>query len=198
MSMALWITFFVYSSASSVVFQMFSCENLNDGESYLRADYSILCSSSKHQRLQVYAAFMMLVYPVGIPLVYVTLLYVDRDALKISPTQDTSESCVKAALQLSSPYRPGCFYYEVVECARRVTLTGGVVFVLPNDMGQVAVTLVLTVMFALLSESLAPYRSTWDSWISRIGHVVVFLSVFVVFLAFYVDDGNGNSGRRGV
>ena len=75
---------------------------------------------------------------------------------------------------------------------------GGVVFVLPNDMGQVAVTLVLTVMFALLSESLAPYRSTWDSWISRIGHVVVFLSVFVAFLAFYVDDGNGNSGRRGV
>ena len=124
MSMALWITFFVYSSASSVVFQMFSCENLNDGKSYLRADYSILCSSSKHQRLQVYAAFMMLVYPVGIPLVYVTLLYIDRDALKISPTQDTSESCVKAALQLSSPYRPGCFYYEVVECARRVTLTG--------------------------------------------------------------------------
>ena len=71
-------------------------------------------------------------------------------------------------------------------------------FVLPNEMGQVAVTLVLTVMFALLSESLAPYRSPWDSWISRIGHVVIFLSVFVAFLAFYVDDGNGKSGRSGV
>ena len=70
-SMALWITFLVYSSVSSAVFQMFSCERLEDGEIYLRADYSIQCDSLRHRNLQGYAAFMMLLYPVGIPLAYV-------------------------------------------------------------------------------------------------------------------------------
>lgn len=63
-------------------------------------------------------------------------------------------------------------------------------------MGQVAVALLLAVMFALWAEALAPYRSSWDTWIYRIGHVVVILSIFVAFLAFYTDNttesGNGN------
>lgn len=123
-TMALWITFLVYSSVSSTVFHMFSCETLDDGNRYLLADYSILCDSSKHRILQVYAAFMIAVYPVGIPLVYAAILFFGRDALRISPAPDTKRPSVKAAVILSSPYRPGCFYYEVVECARRVTLTG--------------------------------------------------------------------------
>lgn len=61
-------------------------------------------------------------------------------------------------------------------------------FVLPYEMGQVAVTLILVMVFALCSESLAPYRSAWDAWISRIGHVVVFLSIFIAFLILYVDE----------
>lgn len=65
---------------------------------------------------------------------------------------------------------------------------GTIVFVLPYEMGQVAVTLILVMVFALFSESLAPYRSPWDAWISRIGHVVVFLSIFIAFLILYVDE----------
>lgn len=123
-SMALWVTFLIYSSVSSIVFQMFSCDTLDDGQSYLRADYSILCDSPKHRSLQVYAAFMIFLYPVGIPLAYITLLLVNHERLKASPVRDSECISVKAAVQLSSPYQPGCFYYEVVECARRVMLTG--------------------------------------------------------------------------
>ncbi|CAN0463774.1 unnamed protein product, partial [Scytosiphon promiscuus] len=40
-SVALWITFLVYSSVSSTIFKTFSCETLADGKTYLRADYRI-------------------------------------------------------------------------------------------------------------------------------------------------------------
>ena len=67
-------------------------------------------------------------------------------------------------------------------------------------MGQVAVALLLAVMFALWAEALAPYRSSWDAWIYRIGHVVVILSIFVAFLAFYTDSiesGSDSSAMYG-
>ena len=57
-SLALLVTFLVYSSVSSTIFRMFACEELDDGEEYLRADYSILCTSSKHRALQVRLRYM--------------------------------------------------------------------------------------------------------------------------------------------
>ncbi|CAM9952041.1 unnamed protein product, partial [Hapterophycus canaliculatus] len=81
LSGALWITFLVYSSVSSSIFKMFSCETLADGKTYLRADYSIECDSSKHQIMRAYAAVMIFVYPLGIPLIYAALLFWGRDAL---------------------------------------------------------------------------------------------------------------------
>ncbi|CAN0443611.1 unnamed protein product [Pylaiella littoralis] len=181
-SVALWITFLVYSSVSSTIAKTFSCETLDDGKTYLRADYRIECTSSKHRAMQVYAGFMVAVYPLGIPLVYAALLFWGRDALKIAATQNTEKPRMQAAAHLASPYRPGCFYYEVIECARRVLLTGIVVFFCPDDPSHVAVTLVIACMFALVFEALAPYDSKWDTWTSRSGHVIVLLSIFIAVL----------------
>lgn len=52
-SVALLITFLVYSSVSSTLFRMFACETLDDEVMYLRADYSIECDSRKHEALKV-------------------------------------------------------------------------------------------------------------------------------------------------
>ena len=57
-------------------------------------------------------------------------------------------------------------YFEVIECARRVLLVGVVVFFNPNTASQVAVTLVLAFIFVVLSESLDPYVSKWDTWLT--------------------------------
>lgn len=78
-----------------------------------------------------------------------------------------------------------------------LTCTGAIVFVLPYEMGQVAMTLIFVVIFALGSEILAPYQNPWDAWISRIGHVVLFLSILVAFLLLYVEDaGRGSASEE--
>ncbi|CAM9803211.1 unnamed protein product, partial [Laminaria digitata] len=53
-SMMLLLTFLVYSSVSSILFQMFACDDLEDGKKYLRADYRVECDSSKHRAYQIY------------------------------------------------------------------------------------------------------------------------------------------------
>ncbi|CAN0498735.1 unnamed protein product, partial [Scytosiphon promiscuus] len=54
----LLLTFLVYSSVSSTVFQTFACETLDDGVEYLRADYRIHCTDAKHKAFQIYAGIM--------------------------------------------------------------------------------------------------------------------------------------------
>ena len=80
-SMVLLITFLVYSSVSSTVFQIFACEDLDDGKNYLRSDYRIECDSAKHKALQIFSGFMVMLYPVGIPCLYAGLLFKYRNVL---------------------------------------------------------------------------------------------------------------------
>ncbi|CBJ29835.1 probable extracellular nuclease [Ectocarpus siliculosus] len=175
----LFVTFLVYSSVSSMVFQTFACDSLDDGNNYLRADYRILCTTSKHLALQVYAGVMVVVYPVGIPLLYAILLFQHRDIL-------ANASADKAGAQpiasLWEAYKPERFYYEVIECGRRIMLTGVVVFIYPNDAAQIAITILIAVFFFAVFDILSPYTSEFDMWLSRGGQVVVFLSMFDLLL----------------
>ncbi|CAN0520317.1 unnamed protein product, partial [Scytosiphon promiscuus] len=94
-------------------------------------------------------------------------------------TQDQHANTISA---LWGPYKPTRFYYEVIECGRRVLLAGVVVFIYPNTAAQVAVALMMAVFFVFLSEGLAPYESRWDAWLSRTGHAIVFTSMYVALL----------------
>eukprot|EP00904_Undaria_pinnatifida_P004259 jgi/Undpi1/13834/HiC_scaffold_9.g03485.m1 len=183
-SMVLLLTFLVYSSVSATLFKTFACEELDDDKQYLRSDYRIECNSSKHKGFQVYAGCMIVLYTVGIPALYLGLLFRDRDVLRIKEAdrEGPPRSRVTSTSDLWKPYKPSVFYYEVIECGRRILLAGVVVFIYPNTAAQIAVTLVIAFAFALISEGLAPYATGWDTWISRIGHVVVFVSMYVALL----------------
>lgn len=181
LSMVLLLTFLVYSSVSSILFQSFACERLDDGTNYLRADYRIRCDSFKHRGHKVFAGFMLMVYPLGIPFLYGVLLHRNRfDLVKSTGREDNV--LLKSTTDLWKPYKPDRFYYEIIECGRRVMLAGVVVFIYPNTPSQVAVTLVIAVFFMLLAEALAPYASRWDVWLSRAGHAIVFLSMYEALL----------------
>ncbi|CAN0528549.1 unnamed protein product, partial [Scytosiphon promiscuus] len=80
------------------------------------------------------------------------------------------------------PYLPNRFYYEIVECARRIMLTGMVVFIYPNNTAQIAITVISTFIFFVASEVLSPYESVFDTWVTRCGHVLIFFSMFDVLL----------------
>lgn len=195
-SMVVLLTFFVYTSVSSTVFQAFACEELDDGNIYLRADYRIKCDSSQHKAYQVYAGFMVVLYIAGIPAFYGALLFRDRDILKHAEADRQTTARVTSTSHLWTPYKPSVFYYEVVECGRRVLLAGVVVFIYPNTAAQIAITLMMAAVFTMISESLAPYASRWDTWVNRMGHVVVAVSMYVaLLLKVDVSDERANSQR---
>ena len=67
----------------------------------------------------------------------------------------------------------------------------------PNTSAQIAVTLMIAVFFGMVSEGLAPFASRWDTWISRMGHVVVYVSMYVALL-LKVDVSDERSGSQKV
>lgn len=74
-------------------------------------------------------------------------------------------------------YRPCRYYYEVIECARRLLLTGCLVFILPNSAGQAAVACVLAVVSVSVFITLRPFKSINDDRLYVVGCVIIFLSM---------------------
>ena len=78
---------------------------------------------------------------------------------------------------------------QVIECIRRIMLTGVIVFIFPGDAAQIAVTIVISFIFFVVSEAVRAYESVLETWLSRAGHVVLFFSFFAALL-YKVDVSN--------
>lgn len=62
----------VFTSASALAFETFACDDeVGDGDSYLRADYSLSCKTDLHSFFKGYALFMILVRSLACWLSYV-------------------------------------------------------------------------------------------------------------------------------
>jgi hypothetical protein len=139
---------------------------------FLQADYNIDCSSSRYQSSRSFATVMVLVYPAGVPMAYFALVYYGRKPGSRVAEEATAVSqlacppptaCVVTDPHLSTPqqllasYKPEFWYWEVVECARKLTLTGVFVVVLRGSLLQATLAVLLMVAFTLTLCHLSPY-----------------------------------------
>lgn len=190
LSMAIFALFLVYSSVSRDIFLTFSCEALDSGVSYLRADYGLTCSSRRHDVFRAYAGLMAVVYPFGVPALFGWWLRRHRRDLQ-SP--DRSENPhLEPAKALWESYKGNRWYFIIIEYGRRIALTGLGVFIYPNSAAQVAILLLLAFGFSMLSEVLDPFETPIETWLYRSGSCVIFASMYAALL-LKVDVSSENS-----
>eukprot|EP00613_Pedinella_sp_CCMP2098_P051162 CAMPEP_0171819638 /NCGR_PEP_ID=MMETSP0992-20121227/2322_1 /TAXON_ID=483369 /ORGANISM="non described non described, Strain CCMP2098" /LENGTH=558 /DNA_ID=CAMNT_0012433939 /DNA_START=1066 /DNA_END=2742 /DNA_ORIENTATION=- len=126
----LFLTFLVMSSTSATLFQFLKCHTFEvPGEGsrrYLFRDYSIDCDSASYQHFRLYAFAMILVYPIGIPALYSTLLFKNKDLLSNPDSmfreQESFYPNVGHIVFLVDPYQTDFFWFEVMDCVRRLLL----------------------------------------------------------------------------
>ncbi|CAM9812841.1 unnamed protein product, partial [Ascophyllum nodosum] len=225
----LLLTFLVFTPASTVVFKIFGCDkNIVEGESYLRADYSISCKTNTHTYYRIYAGFMLMVYPIGIPLLYAFILWKNRhllnptlaaaaraeqerqagDGKESDQKSEDEELEKKVKLRRTNPelvpsmflwkdFGPDLYYYEVIECGRRILLTGVLIFIAPYTASQAAAACIFAFGSLLGFELLRPHLDPTDSWLYRLGCVVIFLSNFLALLIKVDAAGEGNGETLG-
>ena len=182
----LYLSFVVYSPVSYKIFQTFGCDPLDDGESYLRADYSLSCLTARHSWYKVYAFLMVGVYPIGIAAAFAGLLVWHRRDL-VKPDRGAM-LLLKPSSGVWAAYKPSRYYYEVVECGRRISLTVIAAFVRPKSAAQVSIAFLFSVVFVFISEALSPFEKRADMRLYRWGNGVIVASMYVAFL-MKVDVG---------
>lgn len=74
LSYLFYFSYLILPSVASTIFNMFVCIKV-ESESYLLADINIICYSSYWYKGVLYASLMIFIYPVGIPMSYLWLLY---------------------------------------------------------------------------------------------------------------------------
>jgi hypothetical protein len=175
----LMLTFLVLANTSSILFNYFSCQTFPEAEngpqSYLTSDYSINCSSERYLLYQIYAGVMIFVFPFGIPMMYTTLLWKYRKEFSDSKWK----SSVPSLGFLVRSYKAGFFWFEVVECARRLILAS-VIGILPNSAASAPVTgIIVCQLFNYISVQYKPFKKDDDNNLN----IVLSNSLSLIFLA---------------
>ncbi|CAM9547220.1 unnamed protein product, partial [Laminaria digitata] len=160
----------VFTSTSSAVLKTFACDNdVMEGESYLRADYSISCNTHKHGQFRKYAGLMVLVYPIGIPVLYFFVLWRKRELLNPRIYSANKEEGDGDSNKPRLAYPPlisyagsNLYYYEVVECGRRILLTEVLIFIAPHSAIQAAMACIFAFVSLLAFELTRPHVDAAD------------------------------------
>lgn len=176
----LYILLLVYSPVSFKILKTFACDELDDGSLFLRADYSISCLTPRHRWYEAYALIMVGVYPVGIAAVFLGLLVWRRGDLAKPNRENLAH--LQPLNGLWAAYKPSRYYFEVIECGRRIALTSIAAFILPNSMAQVSHALLFAVVFVFISEVLSPFQKRIDMGLYRWGNGIIVSSMYVAFL----------------
>ena len=167
------LTFLVFPVVSSAAFRAFSCEGFDTGRSFLRTDYSVECGTSKHKPAISLALAGILIYPVGISLLYMVLMLRARRAL----LDEKPTTLSKALSFLVRDYEPAYFWWELVEAWKKLFLVGFAVLISPGSLLQLVVSFIFALICMLLTSAARPFKSNGDNYFSQacsFGLVAVF------------------------
>ena len=163
----LYLLFLVYPSVSSTVLRLYVCTEI-DGSYYLQTDLRVSCYSSQWTSYTYASLILILLYPVGVPIFFFSILRVNQEHLR--------EPRIRAQLGfLYAGYRGECWWFEITESIHKLTLTSVLAFLpsgaqLPTGMG-------VCVLYFLIILLVNPYLSSFDDMLALYSECEIFLLI---------------------
>ena len=106
----------------------------------------------------VFAAIMVVIWPVGLPMFFFALLLHNRDELK------KEGSLVREELSpLVGNYKTECWYWESLELGRKVFLTGLMCFFDRGSSQQLVFGAIVAALFLAASVDKRPFKIKFDN-----------------------------------
>ena len=139
----LGLTYLVFASASTISFTTFLCRSYGEESEYLIADKRIKCETGEHKMYELYAGLMVALYPGGITALYSYLLFKHRAAIQDEETRDENPDIAYIGF-LWKDYSGVCWWFEIFENGRRLSLTGLLVWFTPGSPGQLVTAMIIT------------------------------------------------------
>ena len=148
---------------------------------FLHGDYSVRCDRHESGRympsriIQTTAWLAIILYACVVPLGYATLLFVCRRELKGSQPPTTLSRSLKF---LTKDYQPRAFFWELIEVARKITVTGFLALVDPGSLLQLYLGVAVALCILVLQMYASPYQTLSDNFLSMISASALVLTMF--------------------
>jgi hypothetical protein len=172
-------TFCLVPSTAALTFRTFLCEPFeydaasDDTKRYLHEDLSLSCDSNEYKATRLLAQVAILVWPVGVPVMYAGLLWKSHTALSTGIPTPLS----LATAFLSGDYTVGAFWWEPLEMCRKLTLTGWVLLVEEDfEQARVLMALLASIAFLALHLSIKPFKRAEDAHLMTMIQVALIIS----------------------
>ncbi|GMH74686.1 hypothetical protein TrLO_g1945 [Triparma laevis f. longispina] len=155
---------------------------------YLVADKSIDCNDPTHKFYQGLSCFFIALYPIGIPVIYFLELWKHREAIQDSDKRETDDE-IKHIIFLWRDYRPENWWFEVYECVRRLSLTGGLILIGSGSVTQLVYALLVSVIGLFVITLCKPYNESEENAIAEYTAWAVFLTFLAAIMVTLEFNG---------
>ncbi|GMH77019.1 hypothetical protein TL16_g07263 [Triparma laevis f. inornata] len=186
------ITYIVFAGVSTTILDTYNCKTYGDElTEYMVSDQSLACDTPAHETYLTYASAMIFVYPVGIPLLYFGLLWMDRKHLRVQKLREENPSLLKTSF-LWDEYQDSYWWFEVFDCVRRLSQTGLLIFMFRGRISQIVVAIIMSVIYLGLVIHWKPYAKWSDNQLAIISQGAIFFTLFSALLT-KIDDNEKDS-----
>jgi len=144
------------------------------------------CHGAEYMAIQGVAWLGVFIYPIGLPVAYITLLLTARANLIASKKTPLTH----ALRFLHSEYKPEFFWWELVEVLRRFLLVGVAVLISPGSLVQLIFGSLTSSLFLVLQVQAAPFKSKVDASLALMTStslVILFLGGFILKIGTLVE-----------
>ncbi|GMH88338.1 hypothetical protein TrST_g13960 [Triparma strigata] len=177
----LGLTFLVFASVSTTIFDTFNCQRFGDDPTYyLVQDQTIDCEDKTHSKYVGYSGFMLLIFPIGIPLLYTILLVGARKKLR-DPDRIHDERLHRISF-LWEMYTVDVWWFELFECARRLMMTGMLIFIKPGSPSQIVVAMIIALFSIVIYVHFEPYEEANEDQLAIVSQLAIFFTLFAALM----------------
>jgi NADH:ubiquinone oxidoreductase subunit 3 (subunit A) len=190
-----FVIFLLYPLLSRTAFHMMpnSCQVLDEAEIWHMDDLSIDCSSKMHVAFMIFGGVCIIAYPIGIPLIFLLLLWKDerkRQAthpyeVGVSPTRPQTSSFEF----LRKDYQVKYYYFETVFLIEKLILTGLLVFVDQGSIFQCFAGACVSFVFFAIQVVTLPYKEWADNILKATAEAQLFLTLLLSIVLRTSDGG---------
>ncbi|GMI16763.1 hypothetical protein TrLO_g12393 [Triparma laevis f. longispina] len=194
----LTLTYLVFASVSTTLFKTFQCKQYGDDPNeYLVDDYQVNCASPEHKLAELYACFMMVVYPFGTTALYFVLLRKHRHQLQDEERYlEKNKKSLNYIAFLWEMYEPRMWWFEIFECVRRLSMTGMLVFVSPGSPTQIVIAILNSIVSIVMYSHLLPFEKDSDDNLAVVSNWSIFFTLFGALMVKTEVDQTENFNEK--
>ena len=137
----------------------------------MTSDLSIKESDEDYKTMAGFAFFFIFLYVIGIPLLYITVLYRKRHVIALDPDEEGVAvdprhhhevmECRTEFGSMYKDYKRKYYWFELVEMARKISLVGALVMLGSSGM-QIFAGIIICFFYVLLASYIEPLNNKTD------------------------------------